>query len=56
MKMSEYFTLFDFNYNSQSDSKIKHLVDLMKIRPIAHDVTSDLGSHENSYLEDNLAG
>ena len=30
MKMSEYFNLFDFNYNSLSDSKIKQLVDLMK--------------------------
>ena len=30
MKMSEYLNLFDFNYNSLSDSKIKQLVDLMK--------------------------
>ena len=30
MKMSEYFNLFDFNYNSLSDSKIKQLVDLME--------------------------
>ena len=31
MKMSEYFNLFDFNYNSLSDSKIKQLsVDLIK--------------------------
>ena len=30
MKIREYFNLFDFNYNSLSDSKIKHLVDLMK--------------------------
>ena len=30
MKMSEYFNLFDFNYNSLSDSKIYQLVDLMK--------------------------
>ena len=28
--MSEYFNLFDFNYNSLSNSKIKQLVDLMK--------------------------
>ena len=28
--MSEYFNLFDFNYNSLSDSKIKQLVDLKK--------------------------
>ena len=30
MNKSEYFNLFDFNYNSLSDSKIKQLVDLMK--------------------------
>ena len=30
MKISEYFNLFDFNYKSLSDSKIKQLVDLMK--------------------------
>ena len=30
MKISEYFNLFEFNYNSLSDSKIKELVDLMK--------------------------
>ena len=30
MKMSQYFKLLDFNYNSLSDSKIKQLVDLMK--------------------------
>ena len=54
--MSEYFTLFDFNYNSLSECKIKHLVDLLKNRPLAHGVTSDLGSHDNSHLEDNLAG
>ena len=30
MKISEYFNLFDFNYSSLSDSKIKQLVDLMK--------------------------
>ena len=30
MKMSEYFNLFDFDYNLLSDSKIKQLVDLMK--------------------------
>ena len=28
--MSEYFNLFDFNYNSLSDSKIKKLVDFLK--------------------------
>ena len=30
MNKSEYFNLFDFNYNSLSDSKIKQLVDLIK--------------------------
>ena len=30
MKISEYFNLFEFNYNSLSDSKIKQLVDLIK--------------------------
>ena len=30
MKMSEYFDLYDFHYNSLNDSKIKQLVDLMK--------------------------
>ena len=28
--VSEYFNLFDFNYNSLSDSKIKQLTDLLK--------------------------
>ena len=36
MKMSEYFNLFDFNYNSLSDSKIKQLVDLMKERYVSY--------------------
>ena len=30
MKMSEYFNLYDFSYNSLSDSKIKQLVHLLK--------------------------
>lgn len=30
MKMSEYFHLFDFNYNSLSERSIKQLVDLVK--------------------------
>ena len=30
MKISEYFSLLDFNYNSLSDRKIKELVDLVK--------------------------
>ena len=29
-KMSKYFNLYDLNYNSLSDSKIKQLVDLAK--------------------------
>ena len=36
MKMSEYFNLFDFNYNSLSDSKIKQLVDLMKKKNVSY--------------------
>ena len=36
MKMSEYFNLFDFNYNSLSDSKIKQLVDLMKKKYVSY--------------------
>ena len=36
MKMSEYFSLFDFNYNSLSDSKIKQLVDLMKKQYVSY--------------------
>ena len=34
--MSEYFNLFDFNYNSLSDSKIKQLVDLMKKKYVSY--------------------
>ena len=30
MKMSEYFNLYHFNYNSLNDRKINQLVDLMK--------------------------
>ena len=36
MKMSEYFNLFVFNYNSLSDSKIKELVDLMKKKYVSY--------------------
>ena len=36
MKMSEYFNLFDFDYNSLSDSKIKQLVDLMKKKYVSY--------------------
>ena len=36
MNKSEYFNLFDFNYNSLSDSKIKQLVDLMKNKYISY--------------------
>ena len=36
MKTSEYFSLFDFNYNSLSDSKIKQLVDLMKKQYVSY--------------------
>ena len=36
MKMSEYFNLFDFNYNSLSDSKIKQLVDLMRKKYVSY--------------------
>ena len=34
--MSEYFNLFDFNYNSLSDSKITQLVDLMKKKYVSY--------------------
>ena len=30
MKMSEYFNLYDFNYDSLNDSKIKQFLDLVK--------------------------
>ena len=36
MKMSEYFNLFDFNYNSLSDSKIKQLLDVMKKKHVSY--------------------
>ena len=36
MKMSEYFNLFDFNYNSLSDSTIKQLVDLVKKKYVSY--------------------
>ena len=36
MKMSEYFNLFDFNYNSLSDGKIKQLVNLMKKKYVSY--------------------
>ena len=36
MKMSEYFKLLDFNYNSLSDSKVRQLVDLMKRKDVSH--------------------
>ena len=36
MNMSEYFNIFDFNYNSLSDSKIKQLVDLMKKKYVSY--------------------
>ena len=35
MNKSEYFNLFDFNYNSLSDSKIKQLVDLIEFSYLA---------------------
>ena len=34
--MSEYFDLFDFNYNSLSDSKIEQLVDLMEKKYVSY--------------------
>ena len=34
--MSKYFNLFDFNYNSLSDSKIKQLVDLMEKKYVSY--------------------
>ena len=36
IKMSEYLNLFDFNYNSLSDSKIKQLVNLMKKKYVSY--------------------
>ena len=36
MKMSQYFNLLDFNYNSLSESKIKQLVDFMKKKYVAY--------------------
>ena len=36
MKMSEYLNLFDFSYNSLSDSKIKQLVDLMEKKYVSY--------------------
>jgi len=35
-KMSEYFNLYDFNFNSPNNSKIKQLVDLMKRRYVSY--------------------
>ena len=34
--MSDYFNLYDFNYNSLSDTKIKQLVDLMKKKYVCY--------------------
>ena len=36
MRMSEYFNLYDFNYNSLNYSRIKQLVDLMKKKYVAY--------------------
>ena len=36
MKMSEYFNLYDFNYNSLNYSKIEQLVDLMKKKYVSY--------------------
>ena len=36
MKIFEHFNLFDFNYNSLSDSKIKQLVDFMKKKYVSY--------------------
>ena len=36
MNMSEYFNLFDFNYNSLNESKIKQLVDPMKKKYVSY--------------------
>ena len=36
MKMSKYLNLFDFNYNSLSNSKIKQLVDLMEKKYVSY--------------------
>ena len=36
MKMSEYFNLLDFNFNSLSESKIKYIVDLMKKKYVSY--------------------
>ena len=36
MNVSEYFNLFDFNYNSLSDGKIKQLVNLMKKKYVSY--------------------
>ena len=39
MKMSEYFNLYDFNYDSLNDSKIKQFVDLVKKKCLLLDQT-----------------
>ena len=36
MRMSEYFNLFGFKYNSLSDRKVKQLVDLMKKKYVSY--------------------
>ena len=36
IQVSEYFNLFDVNYNSLSDRKIKQLVDLMKKKYVSY--------------------
>ena len=36
MKMSEYFNLFEINYSSLCDSKIKQFVDLMKKKYVSY--------------------
>ena len=49
MKMSEYFNLYHFNYNSLNDGKINQLVDLMKKKHQHSGKLSSYPSIEKNY-------
>ena len=49
LKMSEYFNILDFNYNSLSDSKIKKLVDLLKKKYVSYWNQALQQSHKLSF-------